>query len=66
LLFLFSTVGQFHFVGVEIGGVRMDRKRAKIDEVEALEDVDPQLVLSMERLQEAQDELDKVNFISLL
>lgn len=61
MLFLFSTVGQFHFVGVEIGGVRMDRKRAKIDEVEALEDVDPQLVLSMERLQEAQDELDKAN-----
>lgn len=39
----------------------MDRKRAKIDEVEGLEDVDPQLVLSMERLQEAQDELDKAN-----
>jgi len=39
----------------------MDKKRAKIDEVEGLEDVDPQLVLSMERLQEAQDELDKAN-----
>eukprot|EP01018_Ginkgo_biloba_P038524 Gb_36879 [translate_table: standard] len=39
----------------------MDWKRAKVDEVEGLEDVDPRLVMSMERLQEAQDELDKAN-----
>eukprot|EP01018_Ginkgo_biloba_P004827 Gb_17055 [translate_table: standard] len=43
------------------GNTEMDKKRANVDEVESLEEVDPHLVMSMKRLQQAQDELDKAN-----
>uniref|UniRef100_A0A0D6QYG8 Uncharacterized protein n=1 Tax=Araucaria cunninghamii TaxID=56994 RepID=A0A0D6QYG8_ARACU len=40
----------------------MERKRAKTDEEAVeLEGLDPNLIMSMERLQEAQDELDQAN-----
>eukprot|EP01018_Ginkgo_biloba_P000794 Gb_24070 [translate_table: standard] len=40
---------------------RMDKKKANVDELEGLEHVDPQLVMSMECFQEALAELDKAN-----
>lgn len=40
--------------------VEMDSKRPKLEE-EALENLDPNLVMSMERLQETQDELEQKN-----
>ncbi|XP_057816646.1 NAP1-related protein 2 [Cryptomeria japonica] len=39
----------------------MERKRAKTDDADELQNVDYNLVMSMERLQEAQDDLDQAN-----